>query len=79
MSPSGTLGMGLATWVTMRVVVTIPLMVTPPSLRARTSTSARYPDWYTPLERYVSYVVDQAKCTVEGIGRLERRMDDFAH
>jgi hypothetical protein len=28
-SPSGTLGMGLATWGTMRVVVTIPLMVTP--------------------------------------------------
>jgi hypothetical protein len=28
-SPSGTLGMGLATRVTMRVVVTIPLTVTP--------------------------------------------------
>jgi hypothetical protein len=27
--PSGTLGMGVATWVTMRVVVTTPLMVTP--------------------------------------------------
>jgi hypothetical protein len=31
------------------------------------------------LERYVSYRVDQAERTVEGIGRLERRMDDFAH
>jgi hypothetical protein len=29
MSPNGTLGMGLATWVTISVVVTIPLMVTP--------------------------------------------------
>jgi hypothetical protein len=28
-SPSGTLGMGVATWVTMRMVVTTPLMVTP--------------------------------------------------
>jgi hypothetical protein len=28
-SPSGTLGMGLATWVTMRVAVTVPLTVTP--------------------------------------------------
>jgi hypothetical protein len=33
-----------------------------PSLRARTSTYARYPDWYAPLERYVSYGVDQAEC-----------------
>jgi hypothetical protein len=29
MEPSGTLGMGVATRVTMRVVVTIPLTVTP--------------------------------------------------
>jgi hypothetical protein len=29
-----------------------------PSLRAKTSASARYPDLYTPLERYVSYGVD---------------------
>jgi hypothetical protein len=28
MSPSGTLGMGVATQVTMRVVVTTPLMIT---------------------------------------------------
>jgi hypothetical protein len=38
-----------------------------PSLRARISTSARYPDWYAPLERYVSYGVDQAEHMVEGI------------
>jgi hypothetical protein len=50
-----------------------------PSLRARTFTSARYPDWYTPLERYVSYGVDQAERAVEGIRRFERRIDDFAH
>jgi hypothetical protein len=39
-----------------------------PSLRARTSTSARYSDWYAPLERYVYYGVDQAERAVEGIG-----------
>jgi hypothetical protein len=50
-----------------------------PSLWVETSTSARYPDWYAPLERYVSYGVDQAERTVEGIRWLERRMDDFAH
>jgi hypothetical protein len=49
-----------------------------PSLQVRTSASARYPDWYTPLEWYVSYGVDQAERAVEGIGRLEHRMDDFA-
>jgi hypothetical protein len=38
-----------------------------PSFRARTSTTDRYPDWYAPLERYVSYGVDQAKRTVKGI------------
>jgi hypothetical protein len=39
-----------------------------PSLRARTSASTRYPDWYASLERYISYGVDQAKCAVERIG-----------
>jgi hypothetical protein len=29
-----------------------------PSLRAKTSASARYPDCYAHLERYVSYGVD---------------------
>jgi hypothetical protein len=29
-----------------------------PRLRARTFASARYLNWYTPLERYVSYGVD---------------------
>jgi hypothetical protein len=38
-----------------------------PSLRARTSASARYPDRYAPLERYISYGVDQAKRMMEGI------------
>jgi hypothetical protein len=46
---------------------------------ARTSASIRYPDWYALLEWYVSYGVYQAERAVEGIGRLERRMDDFAH
>jgi hypothetical protein len=50
-----------------------------PSHRAGTFASARYPDWYAPLERYVSYGVDQAERVVEGIDRLKRRMDDFAH
>jgi hypothetical protein len=39
-----------------------------PSLRARTSTSARYPDWYAPLEWYDSYGVHQAEHVVDGIG-----------
>jgi hypothetical protein len=39
-----------------------------PSLRDGTSASARYPDWYTPLEWYISYGVDQAERAVEGIG-----------
>jgi hypothetical protein len=56
--------MGVATQVTMRVVVTTPLMVTP----SLASASARYPDWYAPLERYISYGVDQAERAVEGIG-----------
>jgi hypothetical protein len=38
-----------------------------PSLRARTSASARYPDRYDPLEWYISYGVDQAKRMMEGI------------
>jgi hypothetical protein len=38
-----------------------------PSLRARTSASARYHDWYNPLEWYISYGVDQAKRVMEGI------------
>jgi hypothetical protein len=37
------------------------------SLRAETSAFAWYPDWYAPLELYVSYGVDQAEHTVEGI------------
>jgi hypothetical protein len=49
------------------------------SLQAGTSTSARYPDWYAPLEQYVSYGVDQAKRVVEEIRRLEHWMNDFAH
>jgi hypothetical protein len=31
------------------------------------------------LEQYIGYGVDQAERVVEGIGRLERWMDDFAH
>jgi hypothetical protein len=77
-SPSGTLGMEVATRVTMRVVV-ITLGFPEPSLRARTSASARYLDWYAPLERYISYEVDQAERAVEGIRLLERWMNDFAH
>jgi hypothetical protein len=38
-----------------------------PSHGAGTSASARYPDWYAPLEQYVSYGVDQAEHVVEGI------------
>jgi hypothetical protein len=56
-SPSGTLGMGLASRVTMRVVVTIPLIV----------TLSLASELVTPLERYISYGVDQAERAVEGI------------
>jgi hypothetical protein len=38
-----------------------------------------YPNWYAPLERYVSYEVDQAERAVEGIRQLEHQMDDFVH
>jgi hypothetical protein len=50
-----------------------------PSPGAETSTSTWYPDCYAPLEWYVSYGADQSERTVEGIGRLERLMDDFTH
>jgi hypothetical protein len=49
-----------------------------PSLRVGTSAFARYPDKYSPLERYISYGADQAKHAVEGIGWLKWWMDDFA-
>jgi hypothetical protein len=49
-----------------------------PNLWAGTSVYAKYPNWYAHLERYISYGADQAKRAVEGIGRLEQRMDDFA-
>jgi hypothetical protein len=49
------------------------------SLRAGTSTSTRYPDWYAPLEWYAGYEADQTEHAVEGIGQPKRRMDDFAH
>jgi hypothetical protein len=49
------------------------------SLWAETSASARYPNWYAPLDRYASYGYDQAERAAEGIGRLEWQMDDFAH
>jgi hypothetical protein len=64
-SPSGTLGMGVATRVTMRVVVSTPLTVTrslaselepPPLLGTLTGT----PLWN-------GYGVDQAERMVEGI------------
>jgi hypothetical protein len=29
-----------------------------PSLQSETSASARYPDWYAPLEQYIRYGVD---------------------
>jgi hypothetical protein len=56
-SPSGTLGMGWATRVTMRVVVTIPLMVAP-SLASKPEPPPFPGDWDTPLKRYISNGVD---------------------
>jgi hypothetical protein len=48
-----------------------------PSHEVRTSASAEFPHWYYPLERYINYGVDQAERTVEGIERIESRMDEF--
>jgi hypothetical protein len=42
-----------------------------PSHGVGTSATTEFPHWYYPLERYVSYGVDQAQRTVEGIGRVE--------
>jgi hypothetical protein len=39
-----------------------------PSLRAGTSASTMYLDWYAPLEQYICYEANQAEHTVEGIG-----------
>jgi hypothetical protein len=50
-----------------------------PSHRAEISTSAKFPHWYYPLERYISYGVDQSEHAMEGIGRIESRMDEFEH
>jgi hypothetical protein len=50
-----------------------------PSLWHGTYASTRYPNWFAPLERFISYGVDQAERTVEGIRRLEHQMDDFTH
>jgi hypothetical protein len=43
----------------------------------RTSASVRYPNWYYPLERYISYGVDQAQWAVEGVGRLDRTVGEL--
>jgi hypothetical protein len=67
-SPSGTLGMGVATWVTMSSSYYPSRGYPESSLRAGTSTSARYPDCYASLEWYASYATDQAERAVEGIG-----------
>jgi hypothetical protein len=32
------------------------------------SASAQYPNWYYPLERYISYGADQAERVMEGVG-----------
>jgi hypothetical protein len=58
-SPSGTLGMGGGYSSYHEAGSYYPSQGYPePSLQARISTSARYPNWYAPLERYVSYGVD---------------------
>jgi hypothetical protein len=48
-----------------------------PSPKAGISTSAEFPHWFYPLERYISYGVHQAERAVKGIGRIESRMDEF--
>jgi hypothetical protein len=48
-----------------------------PSHRARISTSAEFPHWYYPLERYINYRVDQAQHAVEENAWIMRWMDEF--
>jgi hypothetical protein len=50
-----------------------------PSLQARTSAFAMYPDWYAHLDWYTGYEVDQAERAVEEIAQLKQWMDYFAH
>jgi hypothetical protein len=50
---------------------------TGPSHGAKTYASTEFPHWYYPLERYISYRVDQVQCTVEGVGWIESKMDEF--
>jgi hypothetical protein len=63
-SPSGTLGVGLATWVTMRVVVTIPLMVT--------LTLASEPE-PLPLPGTLTGTLLQSGTSIMGLTRLSVR------
>jgi hypothetical protein len=44
---------------------------------AETSTPAWYPDWYYPLERYITYGADQAQWVVEGVGQLNRTVGEL--
>jgi hypothetical protein len=48
-----------------------------PSHGAETSTSTEFPHWYYPLERYISYRVDQVERAVEGIVWIKSRMGEF--
>jgi hypothetical protein len=50
-----------------------------PSHGVGTSATAEIPHWYYPLERYLSYGVDQAQHAVEGIGWVEHKLDEFKH
>jgi hypothetical protein len=38
-----------------------------------------FPHWDYPLERYIGYGVDQTEHTVEGIRRIESRIEEFEH
>jgi hypothetical protein len=66
--PQWDTGYGVATRVTMSSSYYPSHGYPESSLRAGTSTSARYPDCYASLEWYASYATDQAERAVEGIG-----------
>jgi hypothetical protein len=71
--------MGVATQATIRVVVTTLSWLPRAYPSSWNLRLCQVPDWYAPLERYISYGVDQVERAVEGIRRLKHRMDDFEH
>jgi hypothetical protein len=80
LSISGTLGTGVAFQgiksVVIHTILTVPLgqaMEEKPLPLPYSPTGTTPP----PLDRYISYMVDQGECVVEGIRWIKSRMDKF--